>query len=580
MLAPVHHVDEAARLEALARLRLLDGGDEERFDRLVRLAVAMFQAPMGMISLVDEHRQWYKSRLGLHEPAVARHLSFCAHAINEPSGRLVVEDATKDARFADHPFVTGEQHLRSYAGYVLHDPSGLPLGTIAVADRMTRRFTEDELATLADLAAIAEREIASTADVDALRRIERVEQRKRLAMEALTEGFVFQAPSGEILEWNAAAERVLGLDADELAGRSSIDSRWRCVREDGTDWPGDTHPAMQAMATGDPVHDAVMGVHRPSGDLVWLRVNARPLVDDDGLLLGAFTAFQDITTELEVERRNVALAERLTAAIEAGGIGTALLDGSGRITFANQALASILDAARRELDGAPLTHWFQQSDPVHRQMDELLAGTRHQISADVCLAPLDDSTSSLLASGLTAPDARWIRLNLNRLPGIAGDEATMIAQVTDITLRRHLEADLARSEELARVSLDVLEQGVVFVSPTLGTLRVNPAAVRLLGIAPEDDYSMALTSHDWALLDDSLRLIPPEENPVNVALESGEPVRDQVLWLRRFDGAYLRVRMSVMPFGWTDEVVIAFSDITAYTRLGQPRPEQVHAGTV
>ena len=577
VLAPVLHDDEPARLLALVRTRLLDTGAEERFDRLVRLASVTLRAPIAVVSLIDERRQWFKARVGLDGCETRREESFCAHVIKETTGRLVVGDTHVDPRFADHPFVVGDPHVRSYAGIALRDPAGYPIGALAVAGHEPRHFGEAELGALADLAAVAEREIAVTLDAETLRRLERLEQRKRLAMEAFTEGFVFQAPSGEILEWNTAAEHVLGLSADQLGGRSSIDSTWHCVHADGSDWPGDTHPAMEAIATGRPVLDAVMGVHRPAGDLVWLRVNARPLVDDDGLLLGAFTTFQDITVELAVGRRNEALAERLTAAIEAGGIGTALLDGRGRITFANHALASILDASRRELDGALLAHWFQQRDPVHRQLDELFAGVRQQISADVCLAPLDDSSSSMLASGLTAPDARWIRLNLNRLPGLAGDEAEMIAQVTDITLRRHLESDLARSEELARVSLDVLEQGVVFVSPTLGTLRVNPAAVRLLGFSPDDDYSTALTSHDWALLDDTLAPVPDQENPVTEALETGEPVRDRVVWLRRYDGAYLRVRMSVMPFGWTDEVVIAFSDITAYTRLGQPRPEVVHA---
>jgi PAS domain-containing protein len=317
-----------------------------------------------------------------------------------------------------------------------------------------------------------------------------------------------------------------------------------------------------------------MGVHRPSGDLVWLRVNSRPLFDG-GALLGAFTAFQDITAEITYERRSSAMAEQLTAAIEAGGVGTALLDASGAITFANSALASILDVDKHRLKGQPLSAWFQRADPVHRQLEEVQLGVRPMLSCDVCLAAPDD-LAPMGVQGLPATtESRWIRLNLTRLPDIDG-EGSMLAQITDITVRRHLEADLARSEELARVCLDVLEQGIVFASPTLGTLRVNPAAVRMLGLE-HDGNPPDLFSFGWVVLDEDLNRVPAEDFPVSRALETGEAVRDEVYWLRRADGDFIRARISVMPFGWTDEVVVAFSDITAYTRLGAPRPERVHS---
>jgi PAS domain-containing protein len=150
----------------------------------------------------------------------------------------------------------------------------------------------------------------------------------------------------------------------------------------------------------------------------------------------------------------------------------------------------------------------------------------------------------------------------------------MIAQVTDITRRRHLEADLARSEELARVSLDVLEQGIVFASPTLGILRVNPAALRMLGY--DDDGALPEWGSDsWYLLDRSLQEVPEDRYPTVRAVESGEPVRDEVYWVRRKQGDFFRARVSCIPFGWTDEIVLAFTDITPYTQWGDPRPDRV-----
>lgn len=574
---PPLHADESTRLAALRRLLLLDSAPEERFDRIVRLASDVLGVPIAVVSLVDAERQWFKARIGLDTCETPRSVSFCGYAINEPSGRFVVEDALADPRFADNPLVLDGPRIRSYAGVVLHGPDGSPLGALAVADRTPRSFSDREIHLLEQFADLAEREVHATDAEQAHRAIARVELRKRLAMETFTEGIVFQAPDGRIVEWNSAAERVLGLSDDELAGRSSIDPSWRCIRADGTDWPGDAHPAMIAIRTGQPCLDGLMGVHRPAGDLVWLRVNSRPLFDDDGSMLGAFTAFQDITAEITYERRSAAMADRLTAAIEAGGVGTALLDATGRITFVNSALAAILDADKQQLKNRSLSDWFQRSDPVHRQLEEVQLGVRHVISADVCLVPRDPDALVVSMDGMPATtDARWIRLNLSRLPDLEG-EGMMLAQVTDITVRRHLEADLARSEELARVCLDVLEQGIVFTSPTLGVLRVNPAAVEILGLpgdAPAEE--LAELRGRWTMLDEDLRELPIEEHPMSRALETGETVRDAVVWISRWEGDFVRIRHSVMPFGWTDEVVIAFTDITPYTRLGDPRPERVY----
>ena len=575
MLSPALHRDEPTRVAAVRGLGLLDSPPEERFDRIVRLASATIGVPMSVVSLVDADRQWFKARVGLDSCQTPRSVSFCAHAILEPSGVFVVADANADPRFADNPLVVEGPRIRSYAGRVLHDSAGLAVGALAVADHEPRQFTDVQLMVLDDLAAIVEREIAATDREVALRTVARLERTKHALLETFTEGLVLQATDGAIIEWNSAAERVLGLSTEELAGRTSIDSRWRCVQADGTDWPGDTHPAMVAMATGRPVRDGLMGVHRPDGALVWMRVNSQPLYDE-GVLTGAFTAFQDITAEITHERRSAAMAERLSVAIEAGGVGTALLDGTGRITFVNAALASILDAGTDELEGAALSSWFQDTDPVHRQLEEVRTGVRRSIAADVCLAPPDPDDTSGSVRGMPATtDARWIRLNLSHLPD-PDDHGAMLAQVTDVTIRRHLEADLARSEELARVCLDVLEQGIIFASPTLGILRVNPAALRMLGYG-DDGVLPDWDSEHWVFLDTALNVVPDGAFPTTRALETGEAVRDEVYWMQRKQGDFMRARLSCLPFGWTDELVVAFTDITPSTRWGDPRPERVVA---
>ena len=106
MLEALKPFDELARMNELQDLRLLDSPPEERFDRLTRLAIRLFGVQTALVSLVDHERQWFKSRQGLEAPEAPRSISFCGHAIlNE--GPFVIEDASKDARFADNPQVTG-----------------------------------------------------------------------------------------------------------------------------------------------------------------------------------------------------------------------------------------------------------------------------------------------------------------------------------------------------------------------------------------------------------------------------------------------------------------------------------------
>ncbi len=150
--------NEAQRLEALQRSGLLDGPPEERFDRLTRLARRLFNVPIALVSLVDANRQWFKSCLGLDVAETPRDVAFCAHAILQ-NDVFIITNATEDPRFAGNPLVTGEPHIRFYAGRPLKDADGFPLGTLCLIDQKPRELDSDDLAALDDLAQMAESEL-------------------------------------------------------------------------------------------------------------------------------------------------------------------------------------------------------------------------------------------------------------------------------------------------------------------------------------------------------------------------------------------------------------------------------------
>jgi len=150
--------DENARLAALAATGLVDSPEEERFDRIVRLASMATDSPIALISLLTARRQWFKARVGLGPQQTPREWAFCSHAILQDKP-FVVEDATTDERFSGNPLVLADPHIRFYAGVPLRDSGGNAMGTLCVIDREPRKLRASELQALLDLAAIATAEI-------------------------------------------------------------------------------------------------------------------------------------------------------------------------------------------------------------------------------------------------------------------------------------------------------------------------------------------------------------------------------------------------------------------------------------
>lgn len=166
--------NEATRLAALKAYHILDTETEQSYDDITILAAHICGVPIAMISLVDEFRQWFKSKLGVEQQQTPREAAFCAHAILQ-SGPFIVKDATKDRRLADSALVTGEPHIRFYAGIPLINPEGLALGTLCVVDRQPRQLSDAQLKALQALSrqvmALLELRRVSTHLAEALDRV-------------------------------------------------------------------------------------------------------------------------------------------------------------------------------------------------------------------------------------------------------------------------------------------------------------------------------------------------------------------------------------------------------------------------
>ena len=318
MKAPELPPEELERQAALERTGLLDTEPEERFDRFTRMACKAFRVPIALVSLVDENRQWFKSCQGLSASETSRGISFCGHAILN-SSLLVIEDASLDPRFSDNPLVTGDPHIRFYAGAPLHNSEGFRLGTLCLIDRVPRTFGEEDESLLREIADCVEREINLQAAAEFYRDLKHSERRARAIIDGTRIGtWEWNVQTGETV-FNERWANICGYTLEELEP-VSIQT-----------WLGLAHPddlpeserLLNAHFVGElPEYDYRCRMKHKDGHWVW--VHDRGQVFEwtrDGKPLMMYGTHADITQEMDnlnkIQHQNEALSILSDLALDA-----------------------------------------------------------------------------------------------------------------------------------------------------------------------------------------------------------------------------------------------------------------------
>jgi diguanylate cyclase (GGDEF)-like protein/PAS domain S-box-containing protein len=259
--------NEAQRLEALQGYNVLDTLPEQDFDDLTLLAQQVCQVPIALISLVDENRQWFKSKVGVSHTETSLDFAFCPYAILNPDEILIVQDAQKDPRFAESPRVTGGPKIRFYAGAPLVTPDGLALGTLCVIDRVPRDLNAEQKTALRALSRIVITQLELRRTLAAHRQVEEQLQSLNASLEQKVEtrtadlrisatafetheSLMITDPDGVILRVNRAFTESSGYTVEEVvgqtprllkSGRHNADfyrAMWETLHRTGT-WQGE-----------------------------------------------------------------------------------------------------------------------------------------------------------------------------------------------------------------------------------------------------------------------------------------------------------------------------------------------------
>ncbi len=260
------------------------------------------------------------------------------------------------------------------------------------------------------------------------------EELYRSVFDAITEAVFLQDADAAILAANEAAERLFGLTVDQMTGRTSFDPRWRSIHEDGSPFPGETHPVPVALSTGEPQRDVIMGIHKPDGTLTWLSINCQPLSrEGESKPYAVMSTCTDITHRKLAEEALRESEERYRRIIEATLEGVWTVDLKGNTTFANRRMAEIAGCTVEEFAKSNVWDFVDESDrpAVRERMAARARGVGEQ--HDFRLRRKDGTLvwTSMSASPITFPD------------GSAG----ALAMVRDLTEERRMQEELQRSRE-------------------------------------------------------------------------------------------------------------------------------------
>ncbi len=322
--------NEAERLEALTRYHILDTENDIDFDRLTQLASLICDAPISLITLIDEHRQWFKSKTGIQFSELPRELSMCQYVVQK-STAIVIPDAVTDERFKSNPVITNNPSLRFYAGYPLIDPMGYALGTLCVIDQKPKQLTPSQDKALQLIAGEAMSLIVAKRQKEELENFEKLfENSNDLICVAGTDGYLKKI--------NSAFETLLGWDKDFLLESSFME----LVHPDDQDRT--RNEISRLLAEGNAIN-FTNRIRTKNGDYKTLQWAGTPEPSTGSI----FSIARDITNEQQREELIRVSENKFRSFFEYSQGLMCTLDLAGKFLSVNQSGAALIGYTTEEI---------------------------------------------------------------------------------------------------------------------------------------------------------------------------------------------------------------------------------------
>ncbi len=356
------------------------------------------------------------------------------------------------------------------------------------------------------------------------------EARYRSVVNAMSEGVVLQAQDGTIQACNPSAERIVGLTADQMMGRTSLDPIWRAVHEDGAPFPGETHPAMVTLRTGKPLSNIIIGIHKADSSLTWMSVNSRPiLTNGSDLPSSVVVTFIDITEIRGAQEKLRQERDLLRTLIDNTPDYIFLKGTDERFILSNAAHTGAAGKiAPEDMEGKTALEVFSPELAVqfHGDDQELINSEESLVNAEREIVDAESQRKTVLTTKIP-----W--------RGLDGKILGLIGISRDITKRKTLENSLRQNEERLRLITDNI-QDLITQNDVKGKLVfVSPSVRTMLGYEP----SSLLGSSSAELIHPDDRLLVTQT--LQTAIETRTRHFTVECRLRHSEGYYIWIEATV-----------------------------------
>lgn len=437
--------DEEQRLINLRKYDLLDSDKEDTFDSLVRLASKICDVPISLITLLDNHRQWFKASVGISVQETPRDISFCTHAIEQPDAFFVVEHASQDERFKDNPLVTGYPSIEFYAGKPILSPEGYPFGTLCVIDTKPRKLTGTQLEMLGDLVrqveVLLELKVKKMELQQSNYKLEERTDLLRTFFEVSQDLIGVIQPTGELIAWNHSWSDELLFDNDEIRKLNV----WNLIHPDDLET---TKFEFQNMLTKGTIKLFLNRFSTKNGDYIYIEWNATFLNGK------TYAVGRNVTQEVLKNQEFAKNKNYLSTLISSLPDLLLVIDQEGTFLNADGALQNVLIATPEQMLGKKITDFLPISlaDKTKSFIQKALQGDLVSFEYDLEV----DGTHLEF-------EARFKALS----------EDQVLVLIRDITQQKRSQRELLKSQEKLKAIVDSTNDAVFAVDTKMRYISFN-----------------------------------------------------------------------------------------------------------